>query len=118
MVFYGQNKKGEDEERVIIVTCDCNCGQEIHIRKDIYKYNDKNDKTIEYSISTRSSNWYTEQDGPIRVIVKRLKRAWFALRGKDYLYQDICLNEKEYIELLEGMKNLKDTENELFIEEK
>lgn len=106
MVFHNKDKN----EEVIIFTCNCGCGQEFHIRKDIYKYNDENDveqKDISYEISSHSSNWYTEQDGIWKIIFKRIKRAWSALRGKDYLYQDVCLTEQEYNELISELNKLK-----------
>lgn len=96
MVFANSNK----DEKTLIVTCNCQCGQEFHISK--FDLDEDN-----YSFSSHSSNWYNEQDKIFTIIWKRLKRAWFALRGKDYLYQDVCMTKEEFNEFVDKLEDLR-----------
>lgn len=120
MIFYKEDvTKTGDKIKTVIIKCNCGCGQEFHITKSVYKYDEgefNNDtgewkestnESREYEFSSHSSNWYTEQEGPLSIIWKRIKRAWSALRGKDYLYQDVCLTENEYDELINELSKLK-----------
>lgn len=97
MVFVNSNK----DEKTLIVTCNCHCGQEFHISKFL----DSNNP--DYSFSSHSNNWYNEQDKLFSTIKKRLKRMWFALRGKDYLYQDVCMTKEEFDEFVDKLEELR-----------
>lgn len=101
--------KEEKETKTVIITCNCGCGQEFHISKDKFEYDEPEPGvTVDYNFSTHSSNWYTEQEGIFSIIGKRIKRAWSALRGKDYLYQDVCMTEEQFNELVTEMNKLKE----------
>lgn len=104
MVLYKEDK----DTKLTIITCECGCGQEFHIRKDKFRFeNPEPGETVEYEISSHSGNWYTEQDGIFSIIKKRIKRAWSALRGKDYLYQDVCLTEEQFDEFINELNKIK-----------
>lgn len=93
-----------DEEQVIIATCDCGCGAELEVKK----YIDKDSTTPpNYSINLKSSLFDQEQVGIFKLMKNRLKRAWYDLRGKSYLYLDICLTEAQYIDLCKSLNSLK-----------
>lgn len=92
-----------DTEKLVINTCRCGCGSELHISRyldsDIPGYK-------EYYISLHSSLFDQEQLGIFKLIGRRLKRAWFDLIGKNYLYMDIVMNEQEFNEFIEKLQNL------------
>lgn len=90
----------KDKERVIIDTCNCGCGSEIQIKCW------EDDEPREYYMSLHSSLFEQEQLGPIRVLLRRLKRAWYSLIGKDYLYMDIVFSEQEFKDFIETCKNI------------
>lgn len=100
MIFSNKNK----EERIVINTCNCGCGSEIQIKKYVDK--DMPQELIEYYLSVHSSLFDQEQLGIFRLIGRRLKRAWYDLIGKNYLYLDICMNEQEFKEFIEKLQNL------------
>lgn len=96
MVFRNEN----DELKMVINTCNCGCGSELHIKKYV------DDISTDYYISLHSSKFDEEQLGIFGVLKRRLKRAWFSLRGKDYLYMDIGMNANEYKNLIKEMNKL------------
>lgn len=107
MVFYKEDENKDSSNKTVIFTCNCGCGSEFHISKDVYKYEEpKPGETESFYFSSHSGNWYTEQDGIFRIIGRRIKRAWSALRGKDYLYQDVCMRKEEFSELVDEMNKL------------
>ena len=61
---------------------------------------------VEYYLSLHSSKFDEEQQGILSVIAKRIKRAFYNLIGKDYLYMDICMNEREFNEFIGKLKEL------------
>ena len=40
------------------------------------------------------------------MLKRRLKRAWYNLIGKDYLYMDIVMSEKEYKDFVKKLQDL------------
>lgn len=100
MVFKSEN----NEEKVIINTCNCGCGSELHIKK--YVYEDDPKLEDEYYISLHSSKFDEEQLGIFGVLKRRLKRAWYNLIGKDYLYMDIYMTKDDYNEFVKRLKGL------------
>lgn len=100
MIFSGESKI----QKIVINTCNCGCGSEMHIKRFIDA--DVPDTLVEYYISLHSSKFDEEQLGIFGVIGRRLKRAWYNLIGKDYLYMDIVMNEKEYKEFIKKLKEL------------
>lgn len=93
-----------DEEQVVIVTCDCGCGAELEVKKYI---NEDSINPSDYSINVKSSLFDQEQIGVFKLIKNRLKRAWYDLRGKSYVYLDICLTEVQYTDLCKSLNSLK-----------
>ena len=47
-----------------------------------------------------------KQLGIFGVLKRRLKRAWYNLIGKDYLYMDIVMSEKEYKDFVKKLQDL------------
>lgn len=97
------NNKNE-EEQVVIVTCDCGCGAELEVKKYI---DEDSSKPSDYCINVKSSLFDQEQIGVFKLIKNRLKRAWYDLRGKSYVYLDICLTEVQYTDLCKSLNSLK-----------
>ena len=95
MIFSNRDK----DEDVIITTCNCGCGSSIQITT----YKDDSD---EYYISVCSPKFSSEQVGIFKLIGTRLKRAWYDLIGKSYLYLDICMNRDELQQFIQKLLNI------------
>lgn len=100
MVLSGVDK----EQKLVIITCKCGCGSEITITKFINEDNVK--EPVEYYMSVNSSLFGQEQMGLFKLIKTRLKRMWYDLIGKNYLYLDICLNEQQLQQLIDKLQDL------------
>lgn len=98
MIF--QNE--DDKVKVVINTCDCGCGSELHIQK----FKDDCIEDTEYFLSLHSSKWFEEQVGIFEKIGIRLKRIWYILRGKDYLFMDICMSSSDFNKFIESLQTL------------
>lgn len=97
--------KSEDNfNKVVIATCNCGCNSELHIMK-------MKDEPVptEYYLSLHSSKWDEEQVGIFRIIGRRLKRAWYNLIGRDYLYMDIVFSEDEFNTFINNLRDLQKT---------
>lgn len=97
MIFSNEDK----EEKVVINTCNCGCGSEIVIKRFI-----DDQIPTEYYISINSSLFDQEQLGIFKLIGRRLKRAWFDLIGKNYLYLDICMTQSQLNEYIEKLQKI------------
>ena len=97
MVFSNGNK----DLKVVIVNCDCGCGEEIHIKKYV------DNVSSDYYITINESKFSSKQNGIFRTIGKRLKSAWNILRGKEYLLCDINITEKNIDELINKLEEIK-----------
>lgn len=100
MIFNNENKT----VKIVINTCNCGCGSELRVTR--YIDCDVPNNMVEYYLSLHSSKFDEEQQGILSVIAKRIKRAFYNLIGKDYLYMDICMNEREFNEFIEKLKEL------------
>lgn len=100
MVF----KNEDDKVKVVIGTCNCGCNSELHITH--YKEEGMDD---EFYLSLHSSKWDEEQVGLFQIIGRRIKRAWYNLIGKDYLYMDIIFNKEEFDQFTKNIVNLNKT---------
>lgn len=101
MVFYNESK----DEKVLVVTCTCGCEDAIHLKRFVDE-----DKSIpvEYYLTINSGKFYSEQDGILRIIARRLKRAWKVLRGKDYCCNEIVMKREEVVEMVNQLEVLLD----------
>lgn len=107
MIF---SSKSEDKNnkmitKMVINTCNCGCGSELHITR--YIDTDIPNTLTEYYLSLYSSKFDEEQLGIFGVLKRRLKRAWYNLIGKDYLYMDIVMSESEFNEFVEKLQDIK-----------
>ena len=79
--------KSEDGKELLVdCSCGCNEGLRISIKKDEdgYAY-----------LSYVSGNFYNGQGS---TFARKLKKIWRILRGKDYVYSEICMTEAEFEE--------------------
>lgn len=95
MVFYNF----DDKIKCVTANCNCGCSTGIAIKKM------KDDDC--YYISFYSDKFYEEQTGIFKIIARRLKRAWYSLRGKDYRYFELILNEYEMKRFYEHIKYIR-----------
>lgn len=98
------DKNNKMETRMIINTCNCGYGSELHVTK--YVDTDIPNTLTEYYLSLHSSKFDEEQLEIFGVLKRRLKRAWYNLIGKDYLYMDIVMSEKEYEDFVKKLQDL------------
>lgn len=107
MVFSNEStdRNNKITTKMIINTCNCGCGSELHIIR--YIDTDIPNTLTEYYLSLHSSKFDEEQLGLFGVLKKRLKRAWYNLIGKDYLYMDIVMSESEFNEFVEKLQDIK-----------
>lgn len=107
MIFSNESTDRDNKivTKMIINTCNCGCGSELHITR--YVDTDIPNTLTEYYLSLHSSKFDEEQLGIFGVLKRRLKRAWYNLIGKDYLYMDIIMSESEFNEFVEKLQNIK-----------
>ena len=83
---------------------DCSCGCDAGLKFKLGKF----DENYLY-ITLSSGNYYKEQDlGVLRVIGLKLKKIWRIIRGRDYVYSELCLSREELSELTEYLTEMKD----------
>lgn len=107
MIFSNESTDRDSKitTKMIINTCNCGCGSELHITR--YIDTDIPNTLTEYYLSLHSSKFDEEQLGIFGVLKRRLKRAWYNLIGKDYLYMDIIMSESEFNEFVEKLQDIK-----------
>lgn len=107
MIFSNESTDRDNKivTKMIINTCNCGCGSELHITR--YVDTDIPNTLTEYYLSLHSSKFDEEQLGIFGVLKRRLKRAWYNLIGKDYLYMDIIMSESEFNEFVEKLQDIK-----------
>ena len=97
MIFKNKN----NNKQVVIGTCNCGCDNELHITK----WEDNPEET-EYSLSLHSPKFYEEQVGIFEIIGRRLRRAFYSLIGKDYLFMDVIFSKQEFKEFIEKLQEI------------
>lgn len=107
MIFSNESTDRDNKivTKMIINTCNCGCGSELHITR--YVDTDIPNTLTEYYLSLHSSKFDEEQLGIFGVLKRRLKRAWYNLIGKDYLYMDIIMSESEFNEFVDKLQDIK-----------
>lgn len=83
MIFKNQNG------RELIVTYKCGEDEGLHIKID------KDDRNYMYQYYL-SGNFYTDQEGVIRVIIKKIKKIWAIITNKDFYYAEIIMTKREF----------------------
>lgn len=106
MIFNNKDvdNKNKLETRIVINTCNCGCGSELRVTR--YVDTEVPGNLTEYYLSLHSSKFDEEQLGIFGVLKRRLKRAWYNLIGKDYLYMDIVMSEKEFKEFIKKLEDI------------
>ena len=107
MIFNNKDvdNKNKLETRIVISTCNCGCGSELRVTR--YVDTEVPGNLTEYYLSLYSSKFDEEQLGIFGVLKRRLKRAWYNLIGKDYLYMDIVMSEKEFKEFIKKLEDIR-----------
>lgn len=107
MIFSSESEDKNNKmiTKMVINTCNCGCGSELHITR--YIDTDIPNTLTEYYLSLHSSKFDEEQLGIFGVLKRRLKRAWYNLIGKDYLYMDIVMSESEFNEFVKKLQDIK-----------
>ena len=85
-VLYSKDNKD------LFIDCNCTCGEGVRIRvveKDDYFFL-MSYVNNSFSIEQEQSCW--------KVFCKKIKKIWYIIRGKDYLYSEICMTKDEFEE--------------------
>lgn len=99
MIFNkGKSADPEDTIKSIIVECKCST----HYMK-ITSY----EEDSELFISLFTDNFYNKQDGPIRVILHRIKWAWKMLIGKEYQLEEVIIDKSDVDKIIKALKSMK-----------
>ena len=87
----------DGKELLVDCSCGCNEGLRISLKEDEdgYAY-----------LSYVSGNFYTEQDGAFKRLGKKLKKMWRVLRGKDFVYSEICMTKADVEEFKEYINSI------------
>ncbi len=74
----------------MIVTCSCGCDEGIHFVFD------KEAADLYCCMTFLNGRFYQEQENRL---LKKVKRIWAILRNRDYCYAEICMTEKQFLDL-------------------
>lgn len=80
--------------------CKCGCGDGMCVEF----YIEGEDPFV--VVSTVTSGYHSKSRGPIRVIVDRIRAAWFMLRGKEYCLHELILEPDQWNEFVEDINNI------------
>lgn len=86
----------------INVLCSCGCSDGFSI-KFRFEYDD--DDLV--FISTLTSGFYSQQCSFINRIKRRIKAAWFMLRGKEFYLHEIVLTKEQWGEFVKTVNEVK-----------
>ena len=78
-------------EKDININCSCGCGNGFLIS---FRFLLDNDGDI--LIDTITSGFSAHQCGFIKRLARRIKAAWFMLRGKEFYLHEIALNKEQW----------------------
>lgn len=81
-----------------VAFCKCGCGEGVILKAD----NDDHELSLQFV----SDNFYLMQNKGKMSLKEKLKRIWFIIRGKEYCYFDILINEEKLQEFKEFVARL------------
>lgn len=102
------------EREIKEIRTECNCGcmemkiqkSEVFTEAEIKEFNKNEDERYEYILDFHESKFYSKQVSILRTIGRRIKLAWFMLIGKEYLFEEMILTEKQVKELTEKLQEI------------
>ena len=84
----------------LIATCSCGCRDGVHLQIDKW-----DDEDIVF-LSMVTDKFYAEQTTFFRRFVEKLKRVWFIIRSKEYLYFEIVMKKDDIQQFKEFVAKL------------
>ena len=91
-----------EDKKDFIVDCKCGCCEGIRFRFD------KDDEDWYLLLSITSGDFYNKQNKKWHTLKEKIKRIWFVLKNRDYLYCDIILSKKDFDEFKKLINHLED----------
>ena len=89
------------DEKDLIVTCKCGCGDSVHLVID------KSDEDLYSIMMFMNGSFASEQDKTfLNVFTEKVKKVWAIIRNKDFYYAEIMMNKDEFYEFKEYINNL------------
>ena len=87
----------------ISVFCNCGCDNGFRIR-----FRFEGDDDLEYVyMSTITSGFVAHQIWGLHRMIRRIRAAWFMLRGKEYLLHDIVLTKEQWNDFVKTVNEVK-----------
>lgn len=86
----------------INILCDCGCDDGFS-----FKFRFEYDDDDRVYISTLTSGFYAKQHGLFDKLKRRIKAAWFMLRGKEYYLHEIMLTKEQWNGFVEAVNKVK-----------
>lgn len=101
----------------VILKCECidECEIEVNKYTDEIVTGNKDGRTLtmnDYSIVFKTKN----RNNILNVseaFMTKLRKIWHVIKGKDYMYYDVCLDEKAMKKFIESLQNLVDGKNRI-----
>ena len=91
------------EKNEYITFCKCGCKNGVVLKA----YNDDHELSLQFV----SDNFYLMQNKGKMSLKEKLKRIWFIIRGKEYCYFDILIDERELPRFKEFVARLQEESN-------
>lgn len=80
-----------NDNKELIVTCDCGCENGFHI-----KVENVSDNYFAF-LSYINGNFYTEQQkGFFGTLLNKLRKIWAVIVNKDYYYSDVVMSKDDF----------------------
>lgn len=102
------------ERKINQIETSCSCGcttlkivkNENYTDKEIEENNLDKDIQYDYSFIFLVDKFTSKQEGVFSIIKRRLKLAWYAIRGKEYLLEDMVFTQKQINELIKELQEI------------
>lgn len=114
MALYGYVEGRSDGVGVpdnVILRCDCVDRCELEVERQYGQTINNGDKEMklpdEYYITFKSKSRYNTLN-MFEALKIKLKKMWYIIRGKDYLYYDIEVDAKAMRQFVDGLKEMLD----------
>lgn len=96
------NKINHRTDSELYSSCDCGCGNGIHFN---FKLTPHDNEVI---FETVVSGHTAYQNNSWWQFKRRLKAAWFMLRGKEYILHEVIINQYDWTNFVETINKLTD----------
>ena len=87
----------------INISCNCGCGDGFS-----FTFRIEDDDEIDWVyLSTFTSGFYSMQCNLLTILKRRIRAAWFMLRGKEFYLHDIVLTKEQWNDFVNTVNEVK-----------